>query len=95
MHRLDVLSRGYRALLIGSYHQGWKDQLRMPLLQHAVAMRYGRPIEDVEIGMQHFDGSGLVMTRYSKAEIATAELEFKKLSKTVEGYARNIPGLTP
>ena len=67
----------------------------MPLLQHAVANRYGRPLEKVEIGVQHFDGSNLLTKRYSESEVATAESEFKNLSKTVEEYARNIPGLIP
>jgi hypothetical protein len=93
MHRLDVLPGGYRALLLGPYPRGWQNQLRMPLLQRAVAMRYGRPIDDVSVGVQHLDGSGLAVNLYSRNEIATAESEFRSLSAVVQGYARNIPGL--
>ena len=95
MHRLDVLPGGYRALLFGQYPRDWENQIRMPLLQGAVAVRYGRPMDHIIVGVQHLDGSDLVVRQYSQAEIATAESEFKRLSSIVEGHARNIPGLIP
>ena len=95
MHRLDVLPVGYRALLLGNYQRDWQNQLRMPLLQRAVALKYGRPPERIEVGVQHLDGAGLLTRNYSNGEIARAETEFKKLSGTIEKYARSIPGLIP
>jgi hypothetical protein len=50
MHRLDMLPDGYRALLLGAYPPNWESQLRMPLLQRAVAVRYGRPIDKLSSG---------------------------------------------
>jgi len=47
------------------------------------------------IGVQHLDGSGLIAKQYSQTEIATAESEFRNISRIVERYARNIPGLSP
>jgi len=95
MHRLDVLPSGYRALLLGEYPSNWKNQLRMPLIQSAVAKRYGRPVDNIAVGVQQLDGSGLTVKEYSQAEIAKAESEFRSISGIVEAYARNIPGLTP
>ena len=93
MHRFDMLSNGYRAMLIGEYLPNWEQQLRMPLLQRAAALRFGRPVNDVSIGVQHFDGSDILVKQYSKAEITKAVADFKKLSSAVQGYAENIPGL--
>jgi hypothetical protein len=95
LHRLDVIPSGYRALLLGQYPRDWENQMRMPLLQGAVARRYGRPIGQIGVGVQHLDGSGLIAKQYSPAEIAKAESEFRNISRIVEGYARNIPGLAP
>jgi hypothetical protein len=93
LHRFDVLTGGYRAVLLGTYSIGWENQLRMPLLQRASAQRFGRPVDDVSVAAQHLDGSNLETRHYSRGEIIDAEAEFRRLSGTVEGYARNIPGL--
>jgi hypothetical protein len=93
MHRFDFLPNGYRAMLLGTYAQNWTNQLRMPLLQRAAAFRFGRPVEDISIGVQYLDGSELEEKRYSRNEITKAEEDFRNLSVKVEGYARNIPGL--
>src|SRR5208337_997217 len=93
MHRLDVLPNGYRALLLGQYPRDWETQMRMPLLQSAVARRYGRPIDHIAVGVQHLDGSGLTAKKYSQAEIAAAESDFRNISRIVERHARNVPGL--
>jgi hypothetical protein len=93
MHRFDMLSNGYRAMLLGEYLPNWEHQLRMPLLQRAAALRFGRPVNEVSVGVQHLDGSDILVKQYSKAEITKAVVDFKKLSGTVQGYAENIPGL--
>ena len=96
IHRLDMPpGGGYRAILLGNYSNSWRNQLRMPLLQHTVANRYGRPLQTIEIGVQHLDGTNLLTKRYSQSEVARAESDFTNLSSTVERYARNIPGLIP
>jgi hypothetical protein len=93
MHRFDMLPNGYRAMLLGDYSPNWEHQLRMPLLQRAAALRFGRPVSDVSVGVQHLDGSHIKVKLYPKAEIAEAEADFKKLSRSIQGYAANIPGL--
>ena len=93
MHRFDVLSGGYRAILLGAYSTGWANQLRMPLLQRASALRFGRPVEDVSVAVQHLDGSHLEVRHYSRKEINLAEDEFRRLSGTVQAYAQSMPKL--
>jgi hypothetical protein len=93
VHRLDVLESGYRAILLGEYPRDWSAQIRMPLLQRAVAYRYGRPAEAVSIGVQRFDGSGLVVQKFLQSQIQSAETEFKELSSRLHRYARSYPNL--
>src|SRR5262249_11274454 len=95
VHRLDVLPNGYRAILLGNYQPNWKNQLRMPLLQRAVARKFGRPADKVTMGVQYLDGTSLVEHQFSQRDVTNAENEFKNLSGAVEGYARKIPGLLP
>jgi hypothetical protein len=84
---------GYRAILLGGYPQDWSSQIRMPLLQRAVAYRYGRPADGISIGVQRFDGSGLVVRKYSQGEIQSAGIEFKELSSRLQRYSCNYPNL--
>lgn len=52
--RVDVIGEGYRGILLGPYKQNWEDQLRMPLLQKALAERYQKSLDSFgEIGRAH------------------------------------------
>ena len=58
--RIDMIPTGYRAvLLMARAPARWKQELRMPLIQLAVANRYDRPAADVRVAVQLLDGSGL------------------------------------
>jgi hypothetical protein len=92
VHRFDVPSGGYRAVLLGDYARDWDSQLRMPLLQKSTALRFGRPVADVSVGVQHLDGSDMKVKHYSRVEISDAESEFKNLSRKVQSYGDSIPG---
>jgi hypothetical protein len=81
--RVDYLQSGYRAVLFESIAPGWKNQLRMPLVQTAIAERYGRPATEVKVGFQEIDGNTLTDTRFSVAERAAAETEFSKIGTQV------------
>ena len=50
--RVDVLDTGYRAVLFEIFDETWKNQLRMPLIQSAIAEQFGRPAEEVRVGLQ-------------------------------------------
>jgi hypothetical protein len=74
--RIDSLASGYRAVLFEGITSDWKDQLRMPLIQTAVAQLYGRPASEVRVGIQEIDGNALADIRYQKAERDSALAEF-------------------
>jgi len=57
--RVDFTKGGYRATLLAAPPQNWQKQLRMPLVQRAIAETYGRPVGEVEVGFQCLDGSSL------------------------------------
>jgi hypothetical protein len=67
--RIDIGRRGYRAVLLGArFSAHWKEEIRMPLIQLAVATEYARPPEDVKVAVQLLDGSGLDETGYDAEE---------------------------
>ena len=90
--RVDYLQSGYRAVLFEGIVAGWKDQLRMPLIQTAIALRYGRPATEVKVGFQELDGNTLTDTRYNIAQRSSAEEEFKKIGTQV---MKLMPNLAP
>jgi hypothetical protein len=81
--RVDLIASGYRAVLFEVGAPGWKNQLRMPLIQQAVAERYGRPAKEVRIGLQNLDGNDLTDTRFGAEKRANALSEFKKIGSQV------------
>ncbi|WP_158822455.1 hypothetical protein [Granulicella sp. S156] len=90
--RVDYLQSGYRAVLFEGIAPGWEDQLRMPLIQTAIAVRYGRPATEVKVGFQELDGNTLTDTRYNIAQRSSAEDEFKKIGAQVW---KLLPNLSP
>jgi hypothetical protein len=81
--RVDLILSGYRAILFEVPGSGWKDQLRMPLIQLAIANRYGRPASEVRIGLQDLDGNSIVETQYGTQKRSDALSEFQKLGGKV------------
>ena len=71
--RVDIIPKGYRAILLEEIPFQWKEELRMPLIQRGIALIYGRPEDRFEVGIQELDASDLVVTSYSKADIDHAE----------------------
>ena len=65
---LDRSSGGYRAILLGDAQTGWRDELRMPLLQRAAAQKMQRDEDEFRVGVQRLDGSGLVVLRFDENE---------------------------
>ena len=85
--RIDLLSTGgYRAILLGDDAGGWREQLRMPIIQRAVAQVLKRPENLVSVGVQAIDGNGLDWTSFSKAEIEEARLELIQLDAEARGF---------
>lgn len=80
VERVDVVTGGYRAVLLGDYRADWQQQLRMPLLQMAVAHHYWVPVEDVLVGVQKVDGSELEVVSFSKPERDQARADVLRLA---------------
>lgn len=72
--RIDVAidENGYRAVIIGAIPMDWTRELRMPLIQRAIARRCRRDEFDVRVGFQRLDGSGLHVVRFTERQIAAA-----------------------
>jgi hypothetical protein len=89
--RLDITRRGYDGLLLGVASPTWRDELRMPLIQDAVAQRYARPVTDVSVGVQQLDGTNLATHTFSLPEIAAARDRFRQLGDNVRPFVPTIP----
>jgi hypothetical protein len=50
---IDLASGGYRAVLLTDKADEWKNELRMPMLQAAVASSFKREVAEVAVGIQH------------------------------------------
>src|SRR2546422_307537 len=81
--RVDVTAQGYRAVLFRKAPPNWHMQLRMPLIQEAVASLYGRPPEQTAVGFQELDGTDLQTVVYSQPQIIAAKKRFRTLGETV------------
>jgi hypothetical protein len=81
--RLDITGVGYRAIILGAGQSNWRNELRMPLIQNAIALRYGRPVDEVAIGVQEPNGSALEEQIYTSVQIASARQEFQRLGEGV------------
>ncbi len=83
--RLDITDPGYRAVILGDIPAGWRQHLRLPLIQRAVAMKYGRPVLEIAVAMQNLDGTGLDSLSFSESETSQAEHELRALGESVRG----------
>jgi hypothetical protein len=86
--RVDVTSTGYRAVLLGNVPAGWDQQLRMPLIQAAIASMYGRPQDKTEVGFQEMNANNLVTRIYSEQQIRRAQRKFIALGRIVRRIAK-------
>ena len=72
--RVDIdLTGGYRGVLLGTCDPSWQTELRMPLLQRALAAHFSRDEAEIWIGVQELDGSGLQTVRFSAGQMDDAE----------------------
>ncbi len=85
--RVDVTNAGYRAVLLGVGTPMWRQELRMPLIQSAIAMRYGRPVAEVAVGVQTLDSSGLQTHSYGATALSRAARRFSILSRRLRRAA--------
>ncbi len=93
--RVDMTQRGYRAIILKEPPPHWQQQLRMPLIQKAIAEQFGRPLTLTEVGFQELDGTALTCTSFTRAQIKTAAKKFRDLGENIRHLAPSLaPGLT-
>jgi hypothetical protein len=85
--RVDVTSDGYQGVLFGENQTNWKSQLRMPLIQKALADKYVRPVQDISVGVQAIDDLTLYVVTFSLRQIRQAEEAFMDLGERIKGLA--------
>lgn len=93
--RIDIGPNGYRAVLLsGRAVGGWKQELRMPLIQVAVADRYDRTADEVSVAIQMLDGGGLDEASYSQKDRNSAFDNAVDLAKQLHRL-QSRPGFKP
>jgi hypothetical protein len=90
--RVDVTESGHRGVLLGRTDGDWQAELRMPLLQSALADRYGVPVEEVAVGVQQLDGSELALRTFMDGEVLRAEHDLRQLSERVQRMYTELRG---
>lgn len=75
----DSSNETYHGVLLGNNDPNWKTDLRTPILQAAIASRLNRDVDDVRIGVQSLDGSGLELIQYSGKQVQRAVEELEQL----------------
>lgn len=81
--RIDLTNDGYRAILFEERTPTWDQELRMPLIQLGVASAYGRPANEMSVGLQELDSSNLLVCRFDGEELAIAEAVAQDLAAQV------------
>lgn len=88
--RVDMTTKGYRAILLDEIPLQWEDELRMPLIQRSLARAYSRPEDRFMVGIQELDASALEVTSYSKTDIDHAEQTVRQLAEKVASELARI-----
>lgn len=81
--RVDMIPKGYRAILLEEIPSQWKKELRMPIIQRGLARLYDRPEDEFMVGIQELDASDLEVISYSKTDIDHAEQILQQLAEEV------------
>jgi hypothetical protein len=84
LHRVDGTRDGVRGVVLGEYRDSWDAELRMPLIQLAVANRYRLEAAAISVGVQRLDGSRLQETRYDRSRLRVARQQFVAISEYVK-----------
>jgi hypothetical protein len=78
---VDLSSGGYRGILIGNRPNNWRSQVRMPLIQRALAARLQRPETEILVGFQKIDGSALEVASFPRMILDDAENTARELAR--------------
>lgn len=87
--RIDRAAGVHRGVFLAKYEKGWRSELRFPLIQQAIANRYHVPIDEVAVGCQRLDGSGLQIECFEAGAVRESVAEFHALSRRIERLMEN------
>lgn len=79
--RVDLVPSGEYAgwLLLSGDGRGWRQELRMPLYQEALARKMNVPVDETILGVYAFRNRSVEYTRYSVAEVKAAHLSLEQV----------------
>jgi len=77
--RLDTTSNGYAAWLFSKTHGDWKQELRMPLIQAAIAADLGTDMEEVTVGVYCFEDGAHTAYCFTETDCAVATAELRSV----------------
>jgi len=89
---IDLPSEGYHGILIGNRPNNWRRQVRMPLIQRALAARLQRPEAEILVGFQDIDGSDLELVSFPRAVTDQAERSARELVRELSDELRRQRG---
>jgi hypothetical protein len=81
--RVDITADGYRGVLLGRFNHDWQHELRLPLIQRALASKYDRAESAFAIARQELDRTDLQTLQFSTSEIDAAEQTARNLASTI------------
>lgn len=89
---VDTGSGGYRGVLLGSRTTDWRQELRVPLIQRALASELKRPELEISVGFQNIDGTQLELVSFSRVVLDEAEERARRLALVLFNELRRQRG---
>ena len=90
---VDIGSGGYRGVLLGNRPTDWRRQLRVPLIQRALAAKLQRPESEISVGFQNIDGTQLELISFPRVVSDEAEDRARRLALALSNEWRRQKGL--
>lgn len=79
-------------MLIGDRPHDWRRQLRIPLIQRALAAKLQRPETEISVGFQNIDATHLELVSFPRRILDEAENTARELAQTLSNEWRSQKG---
>ena len=90
---VNIVSGGYKGILLGDRPEDWRHQLRFPLIQRALAHQLQRPESEISVGFQNIDGTQLELFSFPGLMLDEAEHRARQLAITLSNEWHRQKGL--
>ena len=80
-------------MLIGNQPSDWRRQLRVPLIQRALAAKLQRPELEISVGFQNIDGTQLELISFPLRVLNDAEDRARRLTSILSNEWHRQKGL--